>query len=124
MSVTLREIIGKPIMWHWLGWHGKDGNSITGYNSTDPNVITHQLKAMQTLGGEGCGVIALSYGVQSDFIQQAVLEMGNQCNALGMPFALCMDPWTVKNAPNKNQGMIDTLNLPDFQFLLNMDCYL
>jgi hypothetical protein len=35
-----------------------------------------------------------------------------------------MDPWTVKNAPDKNAAMIAALNSPDIQFLLNMDCYL
>jgi len=118
-------------MFHWLGWHGKDGASITGYDSRNPNVITHQLKAMKNLGGEGFGVIALSYGSASDFIRQAVLEMGNQCNATGAPFALCMDPWTVKNpdgsfppVPERNARMITALNSPDIQFLLHMDCYL
>ena len=123
---TLRDKLGKPIMWHWVGWHGKDGKaSIPGYDSRDPNVISHQLSAMRALGGDGCGVIALTYGpTVSPFIHQAVMAMGNQCNAWGMPFALCFDPWTVKNAPDKLGAMISAVTHPDIQFLLNMDCYL
>lgn len=122
--MTLQDQFGKPVLFHWVGWHGKDGQSLTGYDSRDPNVISHQLHAMLALGGSKSGVVALTFGFVSPFIHQAVMQMGNQCNALGMPFALCMDPWTVKNATDKNAEMIKTLTSPDYQFLLNMDCYL
>ncbi len=123
--MTLRDKLERPVLFHWLPWHGKDGHSLTGYDSRDPNVIAHQLAAMRALGGDGCGVVALTYGpTVSPFIHSAVMAMGNQCNALMMPFALCFDPWTVKNATDKNAAMIAALQHPDIQFLLNMDCYL
>jgi len=122
---TLRDLLGKPILFHWLPWHGKDGKSLTGYDSRDISVIKHQLLAMLNIGGEGCGVIALTYGpTVSTFIHQAVMEMCNQCNAFNMPFALCMDPWTVKNTPDINATMIAALTHPDIQFMLNSDSYL
>ncbi len=123
--MTLRDQLGKPVLFHWVGWHGKDGNSLTGYDSRDPNVITHQLKAMQVLGGEGFGVIALTYGpTVSTFIHQAVMTICEQSNALGIPFALCFDPWTVKTFPDKNAAMVAALNHPDIQFLLKSESYL
>jgi hypothetical protein len=123
--MTLREQLGKPVLFHWCGWHGKDGKpSVPGYDSRDPDVITHQLNAMQALGGEGTGVIALSFGLESEFIQQSVALMGQACNARSMPFALCMDPWTVKNSDDKNAAMIAALTDPSIQALLDMDCYL
>ena len=112
------------MLFHWLGWHGKSGKSLTGYDSRDPNVIKRQLQAMLAFGGPASGVVALSYGPTVDpFIHQAVLSMASQCNALNVPFMLCMDPWTVKNAADKNQAMIQALTSPDFKFLLQMDCY-
>jgi hypothetical protein len=129
--MTLREQFGKPVLFHLLVWHGKDGTSLTGYDSRDPNVITHQLEAMSAYGGEGFGVIVLSFGLTSAFIQQATLEVANQCNALKIPFALCFDPWTVKNpdgsmppVAERNKRMIATLKDPSFQVLLNLDCYI
>lgn len=129
---TLREQFGKPVLFHWCGWHGKDGKpSVPGYDSRDPNVMTHQLNAMQALGGEGFGVIALSFGKASDFIMQAVVGMGLQCNARGVPFALCMDPWTCSEdgekfteQADKDNAMIAALEDPAIQTLLNMECYL
>lgn len=123
---TLREILGRPPLFHIVTYHGKDGAaSLTGYDSRNPNTITHQLKAMQALGGEGTGVVALSYGpTVSTFMHQAVMTIGAQANALGMPFALCFDPWTVKGAADVNKAMIACLTNPDIQFLLGMDCYL
>lgn len=124
--MTLRDQLGKSILFHLVVWHGKDGKpSIPGYDSRDPNVISHQLSAMRTLGGEGAGVIVNTFGpTVSPFIHQACMAVGQQCNALGMPFGLCIDPWTVKNAPDKNAAMFSALTHPDIQFLLNMDCYL
>ncbi len=123
--MTLRDTLGKPVLFHWVGWHNKDGKSLTGYDSRSMNVISSQLDAMQALGGNDFGVIALTYGpTVSPFIHQAVMGMGNQCSARGIPFALCFDPWTVKNTPDKNKAMIAALQHPDIQFLLNMRCYL
>lgn len=132
--MTLRDQLGKPILFHYIGWHGKDGpgTSLTGYDSRDPNVIASQLDAMAALGGNDFGVIALTYGpTVSPFIHQAVMAMGNQCAARGVPFALCFDPWTVKDShgnplpqPARNSTMIAALKHPDIQFLLNMRCYL
>src|SRR6476660_6179072 len=48
-----------------------------------------------------------------------------------MPFALCFDPWAVKNndgsMPDKatcNNKMIEALKHPDTQAILNLPCYL
>lgn len=126
VRVTLRDQLGKPVLFHVVLWHAKDGApSLTGYDSRDPNVISHQLKAMQALGGQGAGLIALTYGpTVSPFIHEACMNMCNQANALGMPFALCFDPWTVKAATNKDAAMIAALQNPDIQFLLGCDNYL
>jgi hypothetical protein len=128
---TLRELLGKPVLFHRVGWHGKDGPSPTGYDSRDPKIIAHQLHAMQELGGDGTGVIQLSYGLNSPFIAESALETCNQCNALGMPFALCMDPYAIKDqngnllpSPAKEAAMIAALKSPDMQFMLNSDSYL
>jgi len=128
---TLSEQLGKPVRFHWVGWHNKDGHYIPGYDSRDPKVITHQLRAMKEVGGEEFGVIALTYGhLMSPFIHQAVMGMCHQCNAQGVPFSLCYDPWTVKNADGsavstaeKNNRMIAELKFEDTQFMLHSDAY-
>ena len=89
---TLRELLGKPVLFHRVGWHGKSTPNLAGYDSRNPTVIAHQLQAMLMLGGEGTGVIQLSYGLNSPFMAESALECCNQANALEMPFALCMDP--------------------------------
>ena len=122
----------KPVFFHVVLWHGKDGHSIPGYDSRDPNVITNQLKAMRMLAGDSFGVIALTFGhLMSPFIHQAVMAMCHQCNAQEVPFALCFDPWTVKNpdgsfppVPERNKRMIAELQYADTQFILNAKCYL
>lgn len=124
---TLRESLGKPVLFHWVGWHGKDGiqNSRPGYMSNDPNVIARQLACMRAFGGDGAGVIALSYGpTVSTFMHESSMKMAMACNATGMPFALCYDPWTVRNSADKTQAMIDVLKHPDTQEMLGLDCYL
>lgn len=122
---TLHDIFGRPVLFHLVLWHGKNGPSLTGYDSRDPSVISRQLKAMQAFGGAGAGVIALTYGpTVSPFIHEACMAVGNQANALGMPFGLCFDPWTVKGASDPNTAMISALQHPDIQFLLNMPTYL
>jgi hypothetical protein len=123
---TLREILGKPVLFHVVYWHGKDGTpSLTGYSSNDPNVIGDQLSAMQNLGGEGCGVVALTYGpTVSPWIHGAVMEACRQANERQMPFCLCFDPWTVKTAPDKTAAMIAALKHPDTQTMLNSRSYL
>lgn len=123
---TLRDQLGKPVLFHVVLWHGKDGApSLTGYDSRNPSTITHQLQAMRALGGDGAGLIALTYGpTVSPFIHEACMNICGQANALGMPFALCFDPWTVKTATNKDAAMIAALQNPDIQFLLNCDSYL
>lgn len=124
--ITLRDQLGKPVLFHMVLWHGKDGTpSLTGYDSRDPGVISRQLQAMLALGGFGTGVIALTYGpTVSTFIHEACMEVCNQANALGMPFGLCYDPWTVKAAANKDAAMIATLQNADTQFMLNSPSYL
>jgi hypothetical protein len=52
---TLREILGKPVLFHRVGWHGKSAPNLAGYDSRNPTVIAHQLQAMVDLGGEGAG---------------------------------------------------------------------
>jgi hypothetical protein len=116
-----------------MGWHGKDGKtSLTGYTSTDPNVCSRQLHAMLAFGGPGAGLIALSYGpTVSPFIHQAVMTICSQAQALGMPFGLCFDPWTVKNPDGTmpttaiaTSRMIAALQNPDIQLLLGCDNYI
>lgn len=121
-------LAGKTLLFHWVGWHGKDGPSLTGYTSTDPNVIGNQLSAMRVLAKAmraQFGVIALTYGpTVSAFIHEACMEMSAQCSERNVPFALCYDPWTVKNAPDKNAAMIAALKHPDTQKMLNGRSYL
>lgn len=124
---TLREILGKPILFHTVYYHGKDGTaSPTGYLSNDPNIIGDQLSVMQAIGGEGCGVIALTYGpAVNAFIHQAVMEACRQCNARRMPFALCYDPWTVKGSGlAADQAMIMVLRHPDTLAMMNSRTYI
>src|SRR5690348_12160677 len=113
---TLQDQLGKPVLFHRVGWHGKTIPNLAGYDSRDPNVISHQLEAMLAYGGSKSGVIHLSYGLASVFIAQSMLETLNQCQALQMPFAICMDPWTIKDAsgnilpsPAREQAMIASL---------------
>src|ERR1700733_10105319 len=128
---TLRQSLGIPVLFHRVGWHGKTIPNLAGDDSRDPKVITHQLQAMLDLGGDGAGVIHLHYGLASLFINESALETCNQCNVMGMPFALCMDPWTVKDAsgnilpsPAKENAMISALQSADVQFMLNSATYL
>lgn len=123
--MTLRDQLGKPVLFHWVGWHGKDGTpSIPGYISTDPLTIGDQLTAMEALGGPGFGVVALTYGpTVSSFIHQASMEMCQQCNERGVPFALCYDPWTVRGK-DVNSAMSAALQHPDTQAMLNSRSYL
>lgn len=131
---TLQEQLEHPVLFHRVGWHGKDGmsQSIPNYDSRDPNVIAHQLECMKAVGGEDCGVIQLTFGpTVSPFIHESAMNTANQCRALGMPFALCFDPWTVKNPDGTfpsvdvaNSRMIAALQHPDIQFILNMENYL
>lgn len=124
---TLRDILGKPVLFHTVYYQGKNGisTSPTGYLSNDPLVIGKQLTAMQNLGGDGCGVVALTYGpTVSSFIHGAVMEASRQCNDRQMPFALCFDPWTVKTATDKNAAMIAALKNPDIQTILDQPYYL
>ena len=122
---TLEEQFGKPVLFHWVGWYGKDGYPTkTGYDSRDPNVINNQLEAMLEFGGEHSGVVALTYGLTSDFILQSVMAIANQTCVKNMPFCLCMDPWAVKKYADKNARMITTLDDPQYQLILNMKNYI
>jgi hypothetical protein len=76
-------------------------------------------------------VIQLSYGLESPFILESALETCNQCNALGMPFALCMDPWSVKDVTGnllesgaKEMAMVAALLSQDMQFMIGSGTYL
>lgn len=123
--MTLREKLGKPVLFHWVGWHGKTLPSRSGYDSRNAAVIGDQLTAMQKLGGDGFGVIALTYGPTADsFIHAAVMEMSRQCNDRNVPFALCFDPWTVRNAVDKNAAMITALHHVDIQMMMSGRSYL
>lgn len=124
----MSALAGKTVFFHWTGWHGKDGPSIPGYDSRDANVIGDQLSAMETLasalGAGGFGVVALTYGpTVSTFIHAAVMEMSRQCSNRNVPFALCFDPWTVRNK-DKNTAMIAALQHPDTQVMLAGRSYL
>lgn len=122
---TLQDILGVPVSFHWLGWHGKDGPSLTGYDSRNPDVIGDQLTSMLNYGGKDTGVIALTYGpTVSAFIHIAVMEMSRQCETRNVPFALCFDPWTVKNASDKNAAMIAALQHPDTQTMFGRRSYM
>jgi hypothetical protein len=50
---TLQEILGKPVLFHRVGWHGKSTPNLAGYDSR----------------------IQLSYGLNSPFIAESALEM-------------------------------------------------
>lgn len=131
---------GIPVLFHWCGWHGKDGApSLTGYISTDPNVIGSQLDAMEVLGGNKAGVIALTFGpTVSPFIHEACMEMCRQCNERRKPFALCLNPWstdaaisqlgpmvsTTAKAAAADAAMVTALKHPDMQWMLNSRSYI
>jgi len=131
---TLSETLGHPVLFHILCYYGKNGiaSSTPGYLSTDPNIIDHQLECMQAFGGGGTGLIALTYGpFVSPFIHEACMRLCTAANALDMPFALCFDPWTVKNSDGSmpplatcNSKMISVLQNADIQSLLSADNYL
>lgn len=127
MMKTLYDLLGKPVLFHVVFFYGKSGPSITGYLSNDSNTIGDQLSAMQNLGGEGCGVIGLTYGpTVSSFIHESAMEMCFQCAERDMPFALCYDPWTVKGATGKtaDEAMIAALQHPDTQAMMNSRTYI
>lgn len=127
----------KSVLFHVVLWHGKDGPSLTGYDSRDPNVIGDQLSAMATLASAieapSFGVILLTYGpTNSAFIHIACMEMARQCNSRRIPFALCYDPYVVKDlstgkillSPAKENAMIAALRHSDTQWMLNSRMYL
>jgi hypothetical protein len=134
MEPSLRELLGHPVLFHTVLYFGKDGidNSSSGYLSNDALVIERQLQCMKAFGGPGCGAIGLTYGpTKSSFINDAVNKFAQACNTQDMPFALCFDPWAVKNndesMPDKatcNSRMIAALQHPDTQAILNLPCYL
>src|ERR1700704_3409294 len=121
----------KSILFHVVLWHGKDGASLTGYDSRSPNVIGDQLSAMAVLASAlrapKFGVIMLTYGPSASlFIHTACMEMARQCNSRRIPFALCYDPWAVKDSngrmlqsPAKENAMIAALRHPDTQWMIN-----
>ena len=129
---TLREILGVPVLFHTVLWHGKDGPSQTGYDSRDPSAITKQLDQMQSLGGDDCGAILLTYGpTVSPFIHEACMNMADQLSSRKMPFALCYDPWTASangvkfTTPTQaSAALIAALQNVDTQFLLNDSSYI
>lgn len=117
------------LLFHWVGWHGKTPPSLTGYDSRDPDVIGDQLSAMarlaQVMEFPKWGVVALTYGPTVDpFIHAAVMEMSRQCSDRKVPFVLCFDPWTVKNAADKNAAMVAALNHPDTVAMMSGRSYL
>jgi hypothetical protein len=129
---TLQDVIGVPVSFHVVLWHGKQGPSLTGYQSGDPDVIGDQLTSMLNYGGPDTGVIALTYGpTVSSFIHNACMEMSLQCADRNMPFALCFDPWTcslngVKYTAqtDKDNAMIAALKHPDTQTMFNRRSYM
>lgn len=127
---TLREILGKPVLFHTVFYHGKNGlaSSPTGYLSNDPNVIGDQLSAMQNIGGEGCGLVALTYGATvNSFIHGAVMEACRQASEREMPFMLCYDPYVVtksKTPTDANAAVIADIMHPDTQAMLNSRTYI
>jgi hypothetical protein len=113
----------QKLMFHIVTYHGKDGKSRPGYLSIDPLVIADQLTAIQKLGGSGA--VALTYGPYvSMFMHQASMEICRQCSERRMLFALCYDPWTVKNTPDVNAAMDKVLQNPDTQTMLNSRAYI
>lgn len=126
----MSQLSGKTLLFHTVLWHGKPGTiSLTGYNSNDPNVIGDQLTSMavlaEALGAADFGVVTLTYGPTVDaFIHSACMEMTRQCANRNIPFALCYDPWTVKNSPNKDAAMLAALKHPDTQTMLAYRSYI
>ena len=130
---TLFDILKKPVLFHLVLYQGKNGiaTSPTAYLSNDPDVIGDQLSAMQNLGGPGCGVIGLTYGpTVSSFINSAE-EVCAQCAEREMPFALCYDPWVVKNPDGSmptvaiaTQKMIAALENPITQAMMDSKTYI
>jgi hypothetical protein len=124
-------MISQQILFHLITFHGKDGAPSTpGYISTDPLVIGDQLTCMQKFGylmngRDDAGVVILTYGpFVSSFIHQASMEIARQCGNRRMPFVLMFDPWTVRNAPDKNAAMLAVLKHPDTISMLNSRAYL
>jgi hypothetical protein len=40
---TLREILGKPVLFHRVGWHGKSTPNLAGYDSRSPKRLTSHI---------------------------------------------------------------------------------
>lgn len=131
--MNLADKSGKILLAHYVYWYGKPNttHAMNRYVSTDPDVIGDQLSSIQNLGIQG--IIALTYGAKaSPFIHQAVMEACRQCSERKMLFALCFDPWTVKDlvtgnllpSPQREQAYIAALAHPDTQTMLNSRCYL
>jgi len=128
---NLQTILGLPVDFHGVYWHGKDGPSLTGYDSRDPDVIGDQLTSMLNYGGPDSGVIANWYGpTVSSFIHDAVMEVSLQCADRNIPFKLCLDPWTASlngvkytKQSDIDAAIIAALLHPDTQTMFNRRGY-
>lgn len=121
--MNLAAKLGKIPLAHVVNFYGKSGDTImTRYKSNDPVVIDQQLRAIQSVGIQG--MISLTYGAASLFVQSAVVEQSKQCTDKGMFFALCMDPWVTTNQPDKTAAVIAYLKQADTQAVLNAPSYL
>lgn len=120
MSLATR--LGKIPLAHVVNFYGKAGDiSMLRYKSNDPVTISQQINAMKNIGIGG--MISLSYGASSSFIQNAIVEQSRQCTNKGMLFALCLDPWTTKYQPDATVAVINYLKQPDTQGVLNASSY-
>jgi hypothetical protein len=120
---------------HHTGWRGKllahvmlwfsrgaANHKVTRYDSGDPAVISAQLDILKACGVDG--VIVTWFGLSSSGIHSAAIEMCRQCEQKNMLFALLLDPWTVRNHPNKEDALAAALSDPATQKMLNSSAYL
>lgn len=83
------------LLGHTVNWHGKPGatNKPVGYDSSNQFALNTLLDLMQQDGY--AGVVALTYGSTSGFINDVCEKMLYQCWVRKMSFMLSFDPWAV-----------------------------
>jgi hypothetical protein len=88
-------------------WHGSKSHLVTGYNSTDPEVIERQILEMQEMGFVGAN---LNWrGPQNEFETKAAIRWMTACERLGFVFFLCPDEGIFRDATNKQAAMEEAM---------------
>lgn len=118
---------------HVMGWFG-DGqiHRQDSYVSNNAQTIANQINVMKSariFGLPVSGVIMTWQGPLATFQHSAAQQWCTQCQQRGLLFGLLMDPWIAKlgspgNATVDINNVINALNDPTSQAMLNSSCYL